>query len=328
MLKGCNIFMTSRERVKKALDFEEFDNVPVEGILSEGIATDVGHPDYKYGKGKASGIEGKKGSWVDMWGCIWEAGEDGVKGEVKQALLSDWSKLDSFIPPWDSLKKADLSLVNKQCEQSSKFMYHAWGTDPFQRMQFLRGTENLFMDLAYGDLEVYKLRDMIHEFHMKEVEMWTNTEVDAIHLEDDWGTQLSLLISPKLWREFFKPLYKDYCDVAHSKGKYVIMHSDGNISAIIPDLIEIGVNAINAQLDCMDVDALSETHHGKIAFWGGFDRQYLLPFGTTDEVRREVQRIANSFFKYKRTGIIGQCYKDKGHRTENILAVYDEWSKL
>lgn len=327
-IESEEILMTSRERVKKALNFKEFDKVPLEGSLSEGVDTDAKCPEYKYGKGRSNGTRGKKGSCIDMWGCVWEAGEDGVTGEVKQPLLNEWSKLDSFVPPWDALKEADLSTVNKQCQQTDKFIYHAWGTDPFQRMQYLRGTENLFMDLAYGDLEVYKLRDMIHEFHMKEVEMWANTDVDGIHIEDDWGTQLSMLISPKLWREFFKPLYKDYCDLAHSKGKYVIMHSDGNISEIIPDLIEIGVNAINAQLDCMNVEKLAELYHGKIAFWGGFDRQYLLPFGTTFEVRNEVQRIARAFFKYKRTGIVGQCFKDKGHKDENIAAVYDEWRKL
>jgi uroporphyrinogen decarboxylase len=321
--------MTSRERVKKALNFEAFDRVPieVEGDI-KGFTSDLQYPKYKYGEGNSSGIPDKKGSYRDIWGCLWEVGEDGVKGEVKQPLLSDWSKLNSFQPPWEALKEADLSQVNRQYAQSDKFMMKMWGTEPFQRMQYLRGTENLFMDLAYGEPEVYKLRDMVHEFYMKEVEIWVNTEVDAIHLEDDWGTQLALLISPKMWREFFKPMYKDYCDLAHSKGKYFIMHSDGNITDILPDLVEIGVDAVNAQLDCMKVEELAMDFHGKLAFWGGFDRQFLLPFGTVEEVRKEVRRIGNAFFKYKRTGIIGQCFLDKGARVENGEALYDEWLKL
>jgi uroporphyrinogen-III decarboxylase len=163
---------------------------------------------------------------------------------------------------------------------------------------------------------------------MKEVELWVNTDVDGIHIEDDWGTQLALLISPKMWREYFKPIYKDYCDLAHSKGKFVVMHSDGQISDIIPDMIEIGVDAVNAQLDCMDIEKVALQYSGKIAFWGGFDRQYLLPFGTTEEVRKEVRRIGAAFFNKRRTGIIGQCFKDKGGKDENIQAVYDEWSML
>jgi len=326
--------MTSRERVKRALDFKRVDRVPLESIENTNrdwisqYPSDVASPNFKYGKGKSKGNYGDKGKRIDEWGSVWEAGEEGVKGEVKSSLITEWTDLDTFQPPWDYLREADLSMVNKQCEVSDKFMVHMWGTEPFQRMQYLRGTENLFMDLAYGDIEVFKLRDMVHEYYMKEVELWVNTDVDAIHIEDDWGTQLSMLISPKLWREFFKPMYKDYCDLAHSKGKYVIMHSDGNIANIIPDLIEIGVNAVNAQLNCMDVDKMAELYHGKIAFWGGLDRQYLLPFGTEYEVRSEVRRIANAFFKYERTGIIGQCFRDKGANEENIIAVYDEWSKI
>lgn len=76
-------------------------------------------------------------------------------------------------------------------------------------MQFLRGTENLLMNLAYGEDKVYKLRDMLHEFFVREMEMWADTDVDGISFMDDWGTQKTLLISPILWREFFKPLYKD-----------------------------------------------------------------------------------------------------------------------
>jgi uroporphyrinogen decarboxylase len=120
-----------------------------------------------------------------------------------------------------------------------------------------------------------------------------------------------MLISPNQWREYFKPLYKDYCDVAQGKGKYVIMHSNGYVADIIPDLIEIGVDGLNAQIDCMDVDDLARRYHHKMAFWGGFDRQYLLPFGTRKEVMSEVHRIAEAFFSYGRTGIIGQCFGDK-----------------
>jgi uroporphyrinogen decarboxylase len=321
--------MTSRERIISALRFEEFDKVPLEtGSSVTGFASDVAYPSFKYGNGRRQGAVQKKGSYIDGWGCIWECGEDGVKGEVKRPQLADWTSLETFMPPFDILNEADLSDVDRQCAASDKFMIHMWGLEPFQRMQYLRGTENVFMDLAYGDSRIFKLRDMVHSYHMKEVELWVNTDVDGIHIEDDWGTQLALLISPKMWREYFKPIYKDYCDLAHSKGKFVVMHSDGQISDIIPDMIEIGVDAVNAQLDCMDIEKVALQYSGKIAFWGGFDRQYLLPFGTTEEVRKEVRRIGAAFFNKRRTGIIGQCFKDKGGKDENIQAVYDEWSML
>jgi uroporphyrinogen decarboxylase len=191
----------------------------------------------------------------------------------------------------------------------------------------LRGTENLYMDLAYGDKEVYKLRDMLHEFYVREIEMWLNTGVDGIQFMDDWGSQNALLISPTMWREFFKPLYKDYCNLIHSKGKYVFMHSDGNIESIYPDLIEIGVDALNSQLFCMDIEKLGELYAEKIAFWGEIDRQWVLPFGTPEEVRNAVKRISRALLKNKRTGVFAQCEWGVKDPKENIVAVFEEWDK-
>jgi hypothetical protein len=305
-----------------------FDLVPLEG--SSRLRNDVMGPKLTtFAKIPVAGVMWKKGCWTDAWGCVFEAAEDGVVGEVKNALLDDWAKLDTFKPPWASLKDPALAHINATCATSEKFVMPMWcDIQPFQRMQFLRGTEMLFMDLAYGESEVYRLRDMVHEFYLKKVEILCQTDVDGIHVEDDWGSQQALLVSPALWRAFFKPLYKDYCDLARKHGKKLVLHSDGHIMAILPDLVEIGVDAVNAQIDCMDLDAISANFHGKIAFWGGFDRQRLLPFGTDAEIRQEVRRIAKSFFQYGRTGIIGQCFLDKGTPDAALDAVYDEWMEL
>jgi uroporphyrinogen decarboxylase len=184
------------------------------------------------------------------------------------------------------------------------------------------------MDLAYLEPEVYRLRDLVHDYFMRQMKLWCATDVDGVHLVDDWGSQQALLISPALWREFFKPLYRDYCELAHAHGKYVLMHSDGFIREIIPDLIEIGVNAVNAQLFCMDIEELADRFSGRICFWGEIDRQRLLTMGTPEEVREAVRRVARAFLGKKRTGIVGQCFWGKDHRPENCEAVYDEWGKV
>jgi len=322
--------MTPRERVKAALRFQEFDRVPVEGGRKHNdVLNVVGAGILKFGPGKTSGVMWRKGTRTDAWGCVFEMAEDGVSGEVKTPILSDWSKLDALQPPWDVLKEADLSQVNAACAQTDRFTAAMWGdVQPFQRMQYLRGTETLFMDLAYGEAEVYRLRDLVHEFYVKKLELVCKTDLDAVHIEDDWGSQTNLLVSPDMWREFFKPLYRDYVDIAHAHRKAIIMHSDGQIEAILPELVEIGLDAVNAQLDCMDVESIASRFHHKIAFWGGFDRQHLLPHGTDAEIRAEVRRIANAFFRYGRTGIVGQCFQDKGVRDEAVDAVYDEWRKV
>lgn len=336
--------VNSRERVIRTLNHEEVDRIPRQLWALPGISMfrkgeleevkskfpeDIGAPKYCYGQGKrGKGTPNVTGEYVDAWGSLWTVGVPGVIGEVKEYVFEDWSSLETYKLPWELLEEADLSRVNESCAKSDKFMIAGTETRPFERMQFLRGTENLFMDLAYGDREVYKLRDMLHEFFTKEMEMWSRTDVDAVSFMDDWGSQNSLLISPKLWREFYKPLYKDYCDILHSRGKYVFFHSDGNIEAIYPDLIEIGVDAVNSQLFCMDMEKLGNLYEGKITFWGEIDRQYILPFGTTEEVRAAVRRAANALIKDKRTGVIAQCEWGVKDPKENIEAVFEEWNSI
>lgn len=327
--------MTSRELVKKVLTFEEVERIPIDnefgGELQKKYPTDVQRPPYSYPPGRRWGQQYKKGRYMDIWGCIWEAGEDGVCGEVKESpLRNDWNDLKTYQPPWEVLDGADLSKVNPVCAQSDKFIISMWDSmpNPFERMQHLRGPEQLYMDLAYLEPEVFRLRDMIHEYFMKQMGLWVKTDVDGVHIADDWGAQQSLLISPNLWRAFFKPIYKDYCDLAHAHGKFVLMHSDGYIADIIPDLIEIGVNAVNSQLFCMPIEKLAGMYAGKICFWGEIDRQRLLTSGTTQEVRAAVRRVAAAFLKKRRTGVVGQCYGGKDHRIENCETVFEEWSRV
>lgn len=336
--------MNSRERVIKTLKHEEVDRIPRHLWALPGISMfrkdeyhsvltkypdDFDAPAHTYGCGKfCKGDPCRVGEYVDAWGSVWHAAEPGVIGEVKEYPLKDWSALDTYKLPWELLDEADLSQVNKSCAQTDKFILAGTETRPFERMQFLRGTENLFMDLAYGENEVYKLRDMLHEFSVKEMKMWADTDVDAVSFMDDWGTQKTLLISPVIWREFYKPLYKDYCDILHSKGKYVFFHSDGNIESIYPDLIEIGVDAINSQLFCMDIERLGELYAEEITFWGEIDRQNILPFGTTEDVQNAVKRVSKAILKKKRTGVIAQCEWGVKDPKENIEAVFEAWDRV
>ena len=165
---------------------------------------------------------------------------------------------------------------------------------------------------------------MIHEFFVKEVECWCKTKVDAVRFSDDWGMQNRLLIRPKTWREIFKPIYAEYCRMAHDAGKFVFYHSDGNIEAIIGDLIEIGVDAMNLQLFCMDIEAIGREYKGKTTIWGEIDRQHILPFGSTADVREAVRRVRRAFDNGS-GGLIAQLKWGKLDPIENIITVYDSW---
>ena len=126
---------------------------------------------------------------------------------------------------------------------------------------------------------------------MAELEGWAKADVDGVSFMDDWGSQQSLLISPAMWRAKFKPLYEHYCSLLKKGGKKVFFHSDGHIEAIYPDLIEIGVDAVNSQLFAMNIEELARLYKGKIAFWGELDRQRAFAFGTVEDVRKCVGRV-------------------------------------
>lgn len=334
--------MNSRGRVIKTLQFEKPDRVPRQVSYLPGAMNNYGdflrqlmkkYPD-DFGatqyespaKEFTKGSQYEIGTYVDEWGCVWENEQTGVQGEVKKPILDSWSKLDSFKPPFHLLGR-NMESVNESCAKSSLFLFGSLCPRPFERYQFLRGTENTFYDIMDQSSQFRKLLAMIHEFYMKELEQWVSTDVDAIAFMDDWGAQNSLLIKPELWREIFKPLYTEYCQIIHKHGKFVFMHSDGYIFDIYEDLIEIGVNAINSQLFCMDICEIGRKFKGRITFWGELCRQKLLPHGTTEQVRAAVRKVYENLSS-NGGGVIAQCEAGLDSRLENLEAVYDEWNKL
>jgi len=336
--------MKSSERVIKTLEFETPDRVPrnfwrlpgtkmfrqndIDRVLRK-FPEDITILDFQYPKGKRQqGSRYKKQEIAtDEWGCKWHAAEDGVAGEVKQHPLTDISNVKNLAAPYEILDGADFESADRMCAQTENFTL-AWTTvRPFERMQFLLGTENLFVELMYGSKDLYQLRKILHDFYMEEIKRWVQTDVDGISFMDDWGSQQSLLISPRLWREFFKPLYKDYCDLIHSKGKYAFMHSDGHIAQIYPELIEVGIDALNSQLFCMDIEDLGKKHKGKITFWGEIDRQYILPFGSKEKVAEAVKRVKNALWMPE-GGIIAQCEFGLNDPVQNIETVFETWDVI
>ncbi len=332
--------MTSRERVLRCLNFDHPDRAPrdlwaLSGVhlrrgdelsrMLDRFPVDFEAPRVKYGPSKhRRGSEGEVGTYTDDWGCEWTVAEIGVSGEVKNPPLADWDRLDDWNPPWEILEKADFSQSNAHCAASEKYVKAGTHIRPFERMQFLRGTENLFMDLTIQPPELFALRDQLHEFNLRELELWSRTDVDAINFMDDWGAQGNLLIAPDLWRSFFKPLYREYCAIIKNSGKAVFFHSDGHIRAIIPDLIEIGVDALNSQLFCMDIEEIGREFQGKITFWGEICRQSILPFGRVDDVRNAVRRVRRALDKGT-GGVMAQCEWGVRDPAENIAAVFETW---
>lgn len=332
--------LTGRERVQAALDFRNTDRVPrdvwtlpyidlfrrdeLESIRRE-FPMDIGTahlgPDWLR---DVSSMSSSAGCYTDDWGSVWRVGEPGVIGEVSSPAISDWSLLEHFQPPWCLLRTRDFGYVNRCCEQSDQFMLSEVTARPFERLQFLRGTRNVYCDIGTGRSELRKLLEMVHEFYLEDIRGWCTSNVDGIFFMDDWGSNQHLLINPTTWRELFKPLYKDYCEIIHAAHKRAFFHSDGNIEVIYGDLIEVGMDAINSQLFTMNIEKLAELYKGKVTFWGEMDRQHLLPFGTPAQIKAAVARVRRALHD-GRGGMIAQCEWGKDNRIENIRAVYEGW---
>ncbi|MFW5698119.1 MAG: uroporphyrinogen decarboxylase family protein, partial [Fimbriimonadaceae bacterium] len=279
--------VSPRELVLKTLEFRHPSRAPrdmwtlpatftkfpgaIESIQAE-FPLDI---DYQLGyEPKAAPEKGDPyavGESTDAWGCVFKNVQAGIIGEVKEPPVEEWAEdVEKVHMPVEWLE-IDRDRVNRECAESDKFKIAGGCPRPFEQLQFIRGTEDLMMDLLDPEPEQIEFMHRMHEFYVKLQTVWAETEVDALRFIDDWGSQLGLLISPELWREHFKPMYAEYGRIARRHGKKLFMHSDGDIRSILPELIEIGVDAVNCQVGLMTPAAL-EPFAGKITFWGEVDR--------------------------------------------------------
>ncbi|MFO7635950.1 MAG: uroporphyrinogen decarboxylase family protein [Clostridia bacterium] len=266
------------------------------------------------------------GEYTDAWGCVFENIQRGVQGEVKNPLVCDeeWEDADNVYFPREFLE-VDKEKVNAFCKDTDKFIFSGYCARPFERLQFIRGSENLYMDLVLKPDGLLEFIKKMHDFELKIMETWAQTDVDALMFMDDWGAQNNLLINPGTWLEIFKPMYRSFCDIAKAYNKKIFMHSDGNILKIYPHLIEIGVDALNSQVFCMGLDQL-EKYKGQITFWGEIDRQHILPEGTPAQVEEAVRAFKNTL--WHNGGCFAQCEFGPGARVENVFKVFDTWNKV
>lgn len=332
--------MNSRERVTRTLAFRSPDRVPRQlwllpwaeerypreiARLRERYPDDlVTSPPFCLIPPLTRGEEHGPGTYVDEWGCVFENIERGMIGEVKSPVVRTWSEAERVRTPEERLS-VDAGRVNDFVSGTDKFVLAPTRVRPFEQLQYLRRPENLFLDLAERPKGLFRLLERMHDFYKRELELWASTEVDGLQIMDDWGGQHALLVSPALWREIFKPLYRDYAAIARRRGKYLFMHSDGFIADIMEDLIEIGVDALNSQLFCMDIEDLGRRFAGRLTFWGEIDRQRLLSWGSVEEVRKAVNRVRRAL--WRGGGAIAQCEFGPGARPENVEAVFESWEK-
>lgn len=266
------------------------------------------------------------GEYSDDWGCHFTNVQRGVIGQAKEALVKDeqWEDVDRVHIPVEWLD-FDREAVNGFCRGTDKFVLAGCCPRPFEQLQFIRTTQELYSDLMDPPERMLKFMKKMHGFYCELLEEWARTEVDALSFMDDWGSQKSLLINPNMWDEYFRPMYRDYINIAKKYGKKTFMHSDGNILEIYPRLIEIGLDAVNSQIFCMGLEKV-EKYRGKITFWGEIDRQHLLPDGSAEDIETAVKEVYDRL--WEDGGCIAQCEFGPGANPDNVYTVYKTWNAI
>lgn len=165
-------------------------------------------------------------------------------------------------------------------------------TTLFETAWQIRGFEEFCMDMADRPDMAQCLLDRIKGIRVGQAEHYVRAGVDVLILGDDVAMQTGMMISPAVWRRWLKPGMAEIIAAARAINPkiHVFYHSDGNPWQIIDELIEIGVTVLNpVQPECMDPAEVKKAYGNRLAFWGTIGVQSTLPFGTPEDVRREVR---------------------------------------
>jgi uroporphyrinogen decarboxylase len=167
------------------------------------------------------------------------------------------------------------------------------GQTIFETAWLIRSMEELLPDMLGNPDWAAVLLDRIAEIRRIQSAKFAEADVDIIRTGDDVASQRGMLMDPETWREWLKPRLASIIDSAREVKPDVLIwyHSDGDCRAIIPDLIEIGVDILNpVQPECMDPAEVKKLYGDRLSFSGTIGTQTTMPFGTPEEVRSEIKK--------------------------------------
>ncbi len=236
--------------------------------------------------------------YVDEWGIGWTVHPYetpfgiGHYTEIVGHPLADAADLSRYQAP--DPNRPELYTDAKQAIRDFRSEYWIVGvtvTTIFETAWALRGLEQMLIDMVLDPDLAEHLLDIPYQYHLTAAKKLVAMGVDMIWIGDDVGSQHEMLISPKMWRRYLKPRMAQF--IAELKGinpsVKVAYHTDGDVSRIIPELIEIGLDVLNpVQPASMDPAEVKKKYGGQLSFWGTIDEQHTLPFGSPADVANEV----------------------------------------
>jgi len=310
--------MNQRERVLTALRHKQPDKVPwafefTDQALAK-LADHYGDPrlvdveffdnwvgnHFRFIEPRAKGLfhgleeEVEPGLWRDGWGVIWDT--RGLYGE------GEWGRPVNNVLPEPTLahytfpdppSPEDFAHYPRFVEENRGYFIIGYEGHLFEVAWALRGIEEFLSDLILNPGFVFDLLEGITEYYLALIDQSVKYGIDAFAFGEDLGSQTTgLIMGPKHWRRFFKPFMARMFDRVKEAGKFVYMHSDGQIDDIFEDFIEIGLDIYNPfQPEIRDVYEVKRKYGDRLCFHGGIGIQELLPHGTPQQVKTEVQRL-------------------------------------
>jgi uroporphyrinogen decarboxylase len=296
--------MNCRERVLAAFRFEETDPIPYQLPMEDNVAERLDayyvSPAWRERLQQHVGFVGMPSLgilmdgpavYTDHFGTVWRV--DKRPHHLKKPALIEpdltgytWPDIDDI---WDE------TLIQRQLREAQKkgqFIVGTLGFGLFERSWTMRGFENGLTDMLLHLAFYEELLEGILEFQLKVVRRLLELPIDGVMFSDDWGDQRGVLMGPRLWRKFIKPRARALHEVVRAAGKWALQHCCGSAFDIIPEMIDIGLDVLESlQPEAMDVYEIKRRYGKHLRLWGGLGTQRLLPFGTADEIRAEVERL-------------------------------------
>ncbi len=268
--------------------------------------------------------------YTDPWGCVWETDTDGIIGVVRSHPLADWRNLADFHQPdpdvcdgtypldWDRLRD-DLEGCRQRGEVAAVGLPHG---HTFLRLLDIRGYEDTLCDLMEAEPNILKVLGMVEDFNCRVLAKMLALRPELVALAEDLGMQHGPMLSPALFRQYIKPVYRRMMTMCREAGCMIHMHSDGDLHELVDDLIDSGVEILNLQDQVNGIDWIAGRLRGRVCIELDIDRQGVTRFGTPREVdeliRHEVETLGS-----RRGGLMMIFGLYPGMPLENVGALMD-----
>jgi len=322
---------SSKERVLTAINLEEPDRVPIYITITPQVAEnlseylgikDYTHPDSPLAENRISYTELLIPLGNDIVGIGAQAPRNHPTVEIENGIYMDeWKIKYRNSSYYTEMIEHPLAKVESVSEindfdfpdphapgrfEAAKRMVEKYGesyaicgdaeTTIFETSWYLVGMEKFFIDLAMKKPYIFTLMDHVMNYSIGVAKELISLGADIIWLGDDFGSQQGMIISPKLWREVFKERMKYVIGELKkiNPNIKIAYHSCGSYFPIMGDLIEVGVDILNALQPAakdMDIRIIKETFGSRASLFGGIDIQGVVPFGSIEDLEAEVKRV-------------------------------------